>query len=173
MDFLKLAKTRYSVRNFKEQQIEDDKLSLILEAGRVAPTGANFQPQKIIVIRDKTNIDKVNKAANTYNAPLLIIVCADKNQVWTRPFDGKQIYDIDASIITDHMMLEATNLGLGSVWICYFTPDVLKKELQLPNNIEPVNILAVGYSAAQPQSPERHNETRKPLSKTVFYENIK
>ena len=81
MDFIQLAKARYSVRNFKEQQVEDEKLALILEAGRVAPTAANCQPQKVIVIRDKSNIDKVNKAANTYKAPLLLVVCADKNEV--------------------------------------------------------------------------------------------
>lgn len=173
MDFLNLAKQRYSVREFTQKQIEDEKLSLILEAGRVAPTGANCQPQRVIVIRSKNNMGKVNKAANTYNAPLLLIVCADKNEVWTRPFDKKQIYDIDASIVTDHMMLEAASLGLGSVWICYFNPDVLRRELQLPDNIEPINILAVGYAASEPLSPNRHDKMRKPISNTVFYEELK
>ena len=173
MDFIQLAKARYSVRNFKEQQVEDEKLALILEAGRVAPTAANCQPQKVIVIRDKSNIDKVNKAANTYKAPLLLVVCADKNEGWTRPFDNKQSYDIDAAIVTDHMMLEATDLGLGSVWICYFNPDILKDVLQLPDNIEPVNILAIGYSDGEALSPDRHDGLRKSLSQTVFYEEFK
>lgn len=172
MDFLKLAKQRYSVREFKEQEVEEEKIALILEAGRVAPTGANCQPQRVIVIRDKDNRDKINKAANTYNAPLLFVVCADKNEAWTRSFDNKQIYDIDASIVTDHMMLEAASLGLGSVWICYFKPNILRSELQLPENLEPVNILAVGYAATEPLSPDRHDKTRKPISNTVFYENL-
>lgn len=172
MDFLTLAKQRCSVRQFTEQPIDEEKLSLILEAGRVAPTGANCQPQRIIVIRDKKNMDKINKAANTYCAPLVLVVCVDKNEVWTRPFDGKQIYDIDASIVTDHMMLEAASLGLGSVWICYFKPDVLKNELHLPDNIEPVNILAIGYSAVSAQSPDRHDMMRKPIDETVFYEKL-
>lgn len=67
---------------------------------------------------------------------LVIIVCSDRNTTWTRPFDGKKLTDIDASIITDHMMMEATDLGLGSVWICYFKPDVLKKEFVIPEGLE-------------------------------------
>ena len=66
-------------------------------------------------------------------------------KAWTRPFDNKQTTDIDASILTDHMMLQATELGLGTVWVCFFKPDVIKKEFQLPDNLEPINILAIGY----------------------------
>jgi len=77
-------------------------------------------------------------------APLAIIVCADHNKAWVRPFDKKQTGDIDASILTDHMMLQATELGLGTVWVCYFKPDVIKKEFELPDNLEPVNILVIG-----------------------------
>lgn len=60
---------------------------------------------------------------------LAIIVCSNHSKAWKRPFDGKQTVDIDASILTDHMMLEATEQGLGSVWICYFNPDILKKDI--------------------------------------------
>lgn len=73
-----------------------------------------------------------------YGAPLITIVCSDRNTTWTRPFYGEKLTDIDASIITDHMMMKATNLGLGSVWICYFKPDVLKKEFAIPEGLEPV-----------------------------------
>lgn len=106
---------------------------------------------------------------------LVIIVCSDRNTTWTRPFDGKKLTDIDASIITDHMMMEATDLGLGSVWICYFKPDVLKKEFVIPEGLEPVNILAIGYAdtAKEPApSPERHGRLRKPVSDTVSYERL-
>lgn len=78
---------------------------------------------------------KIGKATNIYGAPLAIIVCSDTNKVWTRPFDGKKLTDIDASIITDHMMMEATYLGLGSVWVCYFKPDILKAEFKIPDNL--------------------------------------
>ena len=104
----------------------------ILEAAHVAPTAANLQPVRLLVVQEKENLNKIGKAANIYQAPLAIIVCADHSKAWTRPFDGKQTTDIDASILTDHMMLQATELGLGSVWICYFKPEIIKQEFHLP-----------------------------------------
>ena len=89
-----------------------------------------------------------------------------------RPFDKKQTGDIDTSILTDHMMLQATELGLGSVWICYFKPDVIRREFGLPENLEPVNILAVGYSDEEAADPERHKDMRIPISQLVSYENL-
>ena len=89
-----------------------------------------------------------------------------------RPFDQKQTGDIDASILTDHMMLQATELGLGSVWVCYFKPDVLRQEFDLPANLEPVNILAVGYAGEDFTDPERHGQTRIPVSELVSYESL-
>lgn len=82
---------------------------------------------------------------------------------------GQQDKLFYASILTDHMMLEATEFGLGSVWICYFKPDVIKEELNLPDNLEPVNILAIGYSDEKPASLTRHEETRMPLSDLIYY----
>ncbi|MGB9904238.1 MAG: nitroreductase family protein [Desulfotomaculales bacterium] len=170
MNFLELAKRRYSVRKYEARQVEEEKLMKILEAGRVAPTAVNYQPQRLIVVREKEGLEKLKKAANIYDAPLAIIVCADRNVAWKRPFDGKNTADIDASIVTDHMMLQATELGLGTVWICYFKPDVLRKEFNIPDHVEPVNILAVGYAAGEGPSPDRHASARKPLKETVFYE---
>ena len=105
-----------------------------------------------------------------FGAPLAIIVCADTNEVWTRKYDGKKIGDIDASIVTDHMMLAAASLGLDTLWICMFKPEAVREEFALPEGIEPVNILLVGYGAGEPASPERHAELRKPLAETVFHE---
>lgn len=170
MDFLELAKKRYSVRKYESKKVEEEKLLKILEAGRIAPTGANTQPQRIIVIQEKEGLEKLKKGANVYGAPLALIVCVDHGTTWKRPFDGKDIADIDTSIVTDHMMLQATELGLGTVWVCYFDPAVIRKEFNLPDNIEPVNILAIGYGKEDPASPDRHDKARKPLDNTVFYE---
>lgn len=134
MDFLTLAKKRYSVRAYTKQKVEKEKLDAILEAAHVAPTGGNCQPQHLIVVQSDEGLRKIGKATNIYGAPLAIIVCSDTNKVWTRPFDGKKLTDIDASIITDHMMMEATYLGLGSVWVCYFKPDILKN-LRFPTTL--------------------------------------
>ena len=172
MNFLELARKRFSVRNFEAKRVEEDKLSQILEAGRIAPTAANHQPQRIIVVRGDAGLAKLKKAANLYEAPLAVIVCADRKEAWKRSFDGKDTVDIDASIVTDHMMMEATGLGLGTVWICYFKSDVLRKEFNVPDHIEPVNILAIGYAKGQIASPDRHDKTRKSMKETVFYESF-
>jgi len=169
MEFLEIARKRYSVRKYQKKEVEKEKLYKILEAARVAPTGVNFQPYKLIVAQQEESLKKINKAANTFGAPLVIIVCGDHDKAWKRPFDGKNIVDIDASIVTDHMMLQATELGLGSVWICYFKPDVIKEEFNLPDNLEPINILAIGYADCVPASPDRHSTQRRPLEEFVTY----
>lgn len=169
MSFLHLAKKRYSERKYLAKEIEPEKVAQILEAGRVAPTAANMQPHHLIVVQSQKGHDQLKKAANVYNAPLAIIVCADHDRSWKRPLDGKTTTDIDASIVTDHLMLEATDLSLASVWICYFKADVLKAEFNLPDNLEPINILAVGYAGGDGASPDRHDQTRKPLNEIVTY----
>lgn len=169
MEFTNLIQNRYSVREYKTDKVEAEKLSLILEAGRLAPTAANIQPIKVIAVQDKNNLEKIGKAANLYGAPLALIVLADRNSAWKRPFDGMQTTDIDASIVTDHMMLQAAELGLGSVWICYFKPDVLRKEFNIPDNMIPVNILAVGYSADNASIPTKK---RIPMESFAYYENL-
>ncbi|MCC0704858.1 MULTISPECIES: nitroreductase family protein [unclassified Clostridioides] len=172
MNFVEIAKKRYSCRNYQDKKVEKEKLEKILEVARVAPTGGNRQPQRLIVIQEKEGLNKVSKAANIYDAPLAIIVCGDKYKAWTRPFDGKQLTDIDTSIVTDHMMLQATELGLASVWVCYFNPDVIREEFNLSDNIEPVNILLIGYEVGTPESPNRHDKTRLPLNEIVSYETL-
>lgn len=162
MTFLDIAKSRYSVRSYTKQAVEPEKIQQILDAAHVAPTAANLQPVRLLVAQGAA-LAKVEKAANIYGAPLAIIICGDHSKAWTRPFDGKQTTDIDASILTDHMMLAATEQGLGSVWICYFKPDVIKQEFNLPDHLEPINILAVGYADEVAAPPDRHQTERIPL----------
>ena len=170
MEFITIAKQRGSVRSYTDRKVEPEKLEKILEAAHVAPTAANLQPVHLIAVQSKDGLEKIGKAANIYGAPLAIIVCADLDKAWVRPFDHKQTGDIDASILTDHMMLQSTELGLGSVWVCYFKPDVIRREFNLPENLEPVNILVIGYSAEKALDPERHTQTRIPVSELVSFE---
>lgn len=172
MNFIETAKRRYSVRSYTDRQVEAEKLEKILEAAHVAPTAANLQPVRLIVVQSKEGLEKIGKGANLYNAPLAIIVCADRTKAWVRPFDKKQTADIDASILTDHMMIAATELGLGSVWICYFQPEVISKEFSLPDNLEPINILAVGYADEEAADPERHATQRIAMKELVSYEKL-
>lgn len=172
MDFLETAKKRYSVRNYSDRKVEAEKLDKILQAAHVAPTAANLQPVHLIAVQEKDGLEKIGKGANIYGAPLAVIVCADHDKAWVRPFDNKQTTDIDASILTDHMMIEATELGLGSVWVCYFKPDIIRNEFNMPDNLEPVNILAIGYSNEEAADPERHSQTRTPIEELVSYEKL-
>ena len=172
MDFIEIAKKRYSVRSYKDKKVEEEKLKKILEAAHVAPTAANLQPIRLLTVQSKEGLGKIGKGANLYGAPLAIIVCADHKKAWVRPFDKKRTTDIDASILTDHMMLQATELGLGSVWICYFKPDVIRREFGLPDHLEPANILAVGYPNEEAADPERHSQTRIPVEELVSYETV-
>lgn len=172
MDFINIAKQRCSVRSYIDKKVETEKLEKILEAAHVAPTAANLQPVHLIAVQSKEGLAKIGKAANVYGAPLAIIVCADHNKAWVRPFDKKQTGDIDASILTDHMMLQATELGLGSVWVCYFKPDVLSKEFGLPSHLEPVNILAIGYSNEDAADTNRFDSARIPVSQLVSYDSL-
>jgi len=170
MSFIDLAKKRYSTRNFLPTPVSDADLQLILEAARVAPTAKNLQPQRLLVIRSSDGLQKLQKGARVYGAPLVIITCADHRLSWKRPFDRKDHADIDASIAQDHMMLQAAELGLGSVWICWFDPQVIRREFNIPDDIEPINILAVGYEGGTPKSPGRHDADRIPLAEMVVFD---
>ena len=169
MSFMEIAKKRYSVRKYENRAVENEKLEKIMEAAHVAPTAANLQPVRLIVVQEKDSMNKLEKAANIYHAPVAIIVCADHSKAWTRPFDGKTMTDIDATILTDHMMLEATELGLGTCWICYFKADVVSREFNLPKHLEPINILTIGYANEEPADSERHVNMRIPVEELVTY----
>lgn len=111
---LDLAKKRYTVRNYNSKKVDAEKLRVILEAAHAAPTAANLQPVRLLVVQEAEGLQKLSKTANVYGAPCAVIVCADHSRAWVRPFDQKNTCDIDASILTDHMMLAATELGLGT-----------------------------------------------------------
>ena len=90
MNFIEIAKKRCSVRSYSDKKVEKEKLDKILQAAHVAPTAANLQPVHLITVESKEGLEKISKGANIYNAPLAIIVCADHNKAWVRPFDKKQ-----------------------------------------------------------------------------------
>lgn len=151
---------RYSVRKYKSLPIENDKIYEILEAGRNAPSAVNFQPWRFIVIKEPKNLLEVQK---TYHrdwfktAPVVIVICCDHSVSWKRPSDGKDFGFVDAAIAIDHMTLLATSLGLGTCWICNFDSLLCKKLYQLPDHIEPVALLPVGYPDGEMPSRKRKN----------------
>jgi nitroreductase len=169
--FIELAKARYSCRKYDTRAVEQEKLDLVLEAGRVAPSAVNFQPWHFYVIREKAHLERFYGAYHREwfrTAPCVIVICADHSRSWKRKEDGKDHADVDAAICTDHMTLQATELGLATCWICNFYVDRARELLRLPEHLEPVVILPLGYPM-DTGNPERHAEKRKPLEEIVTY----
>jgi nitroreductase len=169
MSFIELAEARYSARQYKDTPVEKEKLEKILNAGRVAPTAKNNQPQVIFAVTSEEGLQKVDKCTPCrFGAQAALIVCYDKTKSWKRPHDGKEHGDIDAAIVQTHMMLQAEELGLGTVWVCFYDPAAVVKEFELPANIVPSSMLMVGYKADGAEPAPRHFE-RLPLEETVRF----
>ena len=171
MSFEELAKEkRYSCRNYLEKPLTEEDLGKILEAGRVAPTAANLQPQRIIAINTPEGMEKLAQATPyTFGAPAAAVVCYDRSHVWIRRFDGWVCGEVDSSIVTTHMMLQAADLGVGTCWVGFFDPDILRAQFRIPNEYEPVAILIMGYPGEKGQ-PHPVHWKREPLENTVVFE---
>lgn len=167
MDFFKVISRRYSVRAYRSDPVEEEKLLRILEAARLAPTAANRQAFQILVIptagREK-ELGRIYGAAWFVQAPLVLGVCTLPKQAWTRK-DGKNYADVDAAIVMDHIVLAATALGLGTCWVAAFDPVAAREVLGLPPEVEPVVFTPLGYPADSPKPKKR-----KELSELVRYE---
>lgn len=168
MSFIELAENRYSVRSFSDREVEQEKIDLILRAGQVAPTACNNQPQKILVIKGEEMLAKWHNCTKfNFNETLVILTCYDKNLCWKRGFDGKTSGDVDASIVTTHMMLEAADIGIGSTWVMYFDPELVSGEFDIPENFEIVSALVMGYPAENAVPSPMHSRM-KPIEETTF-----
>jgi nitroreductase len=170
MDFLELARKRCSIRAFADKPIEEEKLNYLLEAGRVAPTACNKQPQRIIVVLDPLNIKKVQKAYKTFGSPCVMIICRDERDALVRPFDDKCSGDLDIGIVTDHIMLAAREVGIGSVMVGLFDSRIIRDEFSIPEYIQPTALLMLGYPENDFLDENRHSTMRKPLGETVMME---
>ena len=169
MDFSKLAAERFSVRKFSDRPVDADTVNAILAAGNAAPTACDKQPQKILVVQSSEGLERFRKCtACHFNAPLAMIVCADTTKSWVRSFDGKNSADIDASIVATHLMLQAAELGVGSTWVMYFIPEAVRTEFELPEGVEPVALLPMGYPADDCVPADLHAK-RKPIEETVEF----
>jgi nitroreductase len=170
MEFLDLAKQRCTIRSFSDKTIEKENLDYILESGRVAPSACNKQPQRIIVIQENRNIEKVQKAYKTFGSKCIMIICRDERDALVREFDNKCSGDLDIGIVTDHMMLAAREKGIGSVMVGLFDPRIIRKEFNLPKYILPTALLILGYPKEGFLDPNRHLTMRKPIDETVMME---
>jgi nitroreductase len=168
MEFSELIEGRYSVRAYKPDPVEDEKLQQVLEAARLAPTAANRQPLQLIVIHTagrEAELKRIYGRDWFTQAPVVICACGVPSQGWVRRYDGKNYTDVDVAIVMDHLILAAASVGLGTCWIGAFHPDEAREVLGLPDDVEPIAFTPLGYAADQP-GPKK----RKPLSELVRYE---
>lgn len=163
--FLELVEARYSSRSYSDRAVEPEKVEYLLECARLAPSAVNFQPWKFVVVE---SAEKRARLQECYlrewfrEAPLYVVVCADKAQSWKRRLDGHDHADIDAAIATEHICLAATELGLGSCWVCNFDADLCSEVLDLEGELYPVAIVPIGYPTDEPTSKKR-----KPIEDVV------
>lgn len=173
MSFLDLAKKRYSVRKYKSSPVSDEDLNYIMEAARIAPSAANYQPWEFIVVRDvNEEINSLYHREWFISAPVKIILLADHKQSWHRKDDGKDHADIDIAIAADHITLAAADRDLGTCWICNFDVKKTKDYFNLPDHLEPAVILTLGHPEDKPDI-ERHHKQRKAMSEIVHYDRWK
>lgn len=169
MDFLNLAKKRYSCRSFLKKKVEKEKIEKILEAGRVAPTAVNFQPQRILVLDDEEKLSRLNECTKYgWGVPIVMVICYDKTISWKRQYDNKDEGIVDASIVATHMMLEIQDLGLGTTWIGSFDPEKVREIYKIPENLEIISLMPVGYPA-EDAKPSSSHEKRNSMEEMVCW----
>ena len=157
-DILDVMERRYSVRSYSDRPVEKDKLNKILRAAQVAPTAVNKRPQRLFVLESKKALEKASKVTRfTFGAPMIILVCSDKTKGWTTN-DGQYLGTVDASIVMTQMMLEATELGLGTCWVRGFVQDDVTKVFELPDNLIPEAMLVLGYPSETAKPGPMHSE---------------
>lgn len=172
MDFDKLAEDRYSVRSFEARAVEREKVDLILKAGRNAPTAANRQPQRILVIDSPAGMEKLKKCTKyTFGAPMAFLICCDEDAAWVRPYDENNSGVVDGAIATTQMMLQAHDIGLGTTWVGHFDPKMVVAAFGLPDSFVPVAVLPTGYPAADSRPGPKHTE-KLPEAAVVFHDDF-
>lgn len=168
MEFRKVIQRRYSVRNFKNVAVPVEKILQVLEAVRIAPSAVNYQPWHFIVITQKEQLELL---ARSYprpwliSAPVVVVACINHKESWRRVKDNKDFGAVDVAIAIDHMTLAATSLGLGTCWICNFDAEMCHKILELPDYMEPLALVPMGFPNGEP--PEKK---RKKLDEIVSWE---
>jgi len=156
MKFSDVIQKRYSVRNYKLKPVEDEKLQQVLEAARLAPTGANRQNFQLVVVHTKGREGEMTRIYGRdwfAQVPVVICACAAPD------------YKLNVGIVMDHLILAATDLGLGTCWIGAFDRDAARDVLGLPGDVDPIIMATLGYPADKPGAKKR-----KELSELVRYE---
>lgn len=169
-DFLTLAADRYSVRSFQPTHLPQEIIDKLLEAAKLAPTGCNNQPQRILVLNNGASLEALKSCTKChFDAPTAMLVCYNREECWTRKYDGAQSGIVDASIVATHIILEAADLGVGATWVMHFDPAAIREAYHLPEHVEPVALLVMGYPAPDAKPLHLHEEYRD-MNEIVVYD---
>ena len=161
MDFETICKERFSVRSFSGKEVEKEKVNALLELARLAPTAKNNQPYEIYIYEGESLKKLKESSAEVYGSPLVFAVCADENKAWQNSFSGEFSTLQDIGIIATTLMYGATEYGLGSIYLCRFNPAKLKEVTEMPDNLEPKCLIAVGYENADCKPSPGHFDRRE------------
>ena len=157
MEFRKLIHARRSIRGYRPDAVPEESLARILEAARLAPTAANRQPFQLIVVTEPSTRARFREAYDRdwfWTAPMIIVGCVEPAKAWQRP-DGFNAAEVDLSIVMDHLILAATDEGLGTCWICHFDEGRVKEILGIPPEVRVIAMTPLGYPAAEPRPFQR------------------
>ncbi len=172
-----ILRFRRSVRAYDPTPVGPEQIRSLLEAARLAPSACNSQTWRFVVVSQPAAISRICREAmrpvipNRWlsQAPLLIVGCAKRDIVANRigsRITGTEYYQIDMGIAMEHMVLKATEMGLGTCWIGWFREDRIRQILVIPGRIKVCALLAVGYPKNEPQK----RRSRKPLERLAFSE---
>ena len=144
MSYLDLARGRYSCREFEDRAVEQAVVDAIVEAGRIAPSACNNHPTRVMVLDTPELLEKAAacqprfaRDGSIFGAPLVFLICSVTDDAWVRPYDQMNSSEIDTSIVCDQMMMEATEQGLGTCWVCHFKPEVAQEQFNLSKGVYP------------------------------------
>ena len=161
MDFLELAKERFSCRSLKCTRIDKELIDKIIEAGIAAPTAVNKQPYKIWYMQSPEAKERIKEVTRfDFNADTFLVVGSKAEDAWVRKYDGKNFADVDAAIVATHMMLEIQDLGLRTTWVGHFNAPKLKELCPQMKGYELIAIFPIGYPAEDGVPSERHEDRR-------------
>ena len=159
MEFMDVIATRKSVRSYSDEEIEEEKFTKIFEAARMAPSWANKQCWSYILVKDKKKIKKLSSGlVNSWmkHAKAIIVACGDPKKSGTR--NGMDYYLIDVAISMEHLVLAATDLGLGTCWIAAMDREEVKEILDIPRDHYVATVTPLGYPLDRDKQPPERKE---------------
>ena len=167
MSFIDLARNRYSCRAFSDRAVEPEKLMQVLESGRISPTAVNGQPVFVKILQSPEALKKIRSITRmAYNAPVVLMVCYDDTKVYTPVtyLDNFKSGIMDSSIVATSMMMQATDLGLATLWARGFNAAHIEQEFGFPENVKLACLLDIGYADPVNGGPSPRHDLRKPMN---------